>query len=96
MENIQEAYRLRKIRHSDKNEAKMEMDLDLYNLLMGSNQIVHNRGRALAYLGGADRKRSRADMNAEGGGLDMNGPTGQRQRRDPYPKKQELRYNPPP
>ena len=69
---------MRKIRHSDKNETKMEMDLDLYNLLMGSNQIVHNRGRALAYLGGAERKRARADMNADGGAIDTNGPAGQR------------------
>ena len=73
----------------------MQMDESLYNLLMGSNQIVHNRGRALAYLGNADRKRNRADMNADGGGIDPKGTLGQRQRRDPYPKKHELRYTPP-
>ena len=54
----------------------MQMDESLYNLLMGSNQIVHNRGRALAYLGNADRKRNRADMNADGGGIDPNGTLG--------------------
>ena len=73
----------------------MEMDAELYNLLMRSNQIVHNRGRALCYLGNADKKRNRADMNANGGGIDSNGSLGQKQKRHPFSKKQELRYNPP-
>ena len=42
----------------------MEMDESLYNLLKGSNQIVHNRGRALAYLGNAEKKRPRDDIEA--------------------------------
>jgi hypothetical protein len=33
---------------------------------MGSNQIVHNRGRALAYLGNAEKKRSREELAATG------------------------------
>lgn len=33
------------------------MAQEMYNLIMGSNQIVHNRGRALAYLGNGDKKR---------------------------------------
>ena len=40
----------------------MEMDASLYNLLKGSNQIVHNRGRALAYLGNAEKKRTRDEF----------------------------------
>jgi len=33
------------------------MAQEMYNLIMGSSQIVHNRGRALAYLGNAEKKR---------------------------------------
>ena len=70
----------------------MEMDVDLYNLLMGSNQIVHNRGRALAYLGGADRKRDRAEFNTGGGGIDTSAGLGQRpkEKRRPYTKATDL------
>jgi hypothetical protein len=42
------------------------MDESLYNLLMGSNQIVHNRGRALAYLGNAEKKRGRNEFATTG------------------------------
>ena len=72
IENIRSGYEQRKIRHSDRNEQKMEMDESLYNLLMGSNQIVHNRGRALAYLGNAEKKRSRDQFaNTEDANLDL-------------------------
>ena len=49
-ENIRAAYELRKIRHMDKNDGQLEMDYEIYNLLKGSNQIVHNRGKALSYM----------------------------------------------
>ena len=65
----------------DKTETRMEMEAGLYNLIMGSNQIVYNRGRALAYLGGADKKRNRPD-----GG---NGPM-QQVKRHQYDKKRSL------
>jgi hypothetical protein len=32
----------------DKNDGQLEMDFEIYNLLKGSNQIVHNRGKALS------------------------------------------------
>ena len=35
----------------------------MYQLIMNSNQIVHNRGRALAYLGNADKKRKANVVN---------------------------------
>lgn len=55
-ENIRFGYEQRKVRHFDKNEQPIEMDQFLYDLIKGSNQIVHNRGKALSYLTG-DRKR---------------------------------------
>ena len=45
------------MRHADKGESKLTIDREMYALLMGSNQIVHNRGRALAYMGNAEKKR---------------------------------------
>jgi len=66
----------------------MEMDESLYNLLMGSNQIVHNRGRALAYLGNAEKKRSRDEFaNTEDANLD----SGNEQVRHRYALKEKLR-----
>lgn len=44
----------------------MEMPKELYSLLMNSNQIVHNRGRALAYFGNADKKRKRDETELSG------------------------------
>lgn len=58
--NIKEGYRLRKERHSDKGMASLEVDQGMYALLMGSNQIIQNRGRALAYLSGL-KKRGNPD-----------------------------------
>jgi len=46
----------------------MEIDREMFQLLMGSNQIIHNRGRALAYMGNADRKRDRAAAGLNVGG----------------------------
>jgi hypothetical protein len=48
------------------------MDASLYNLLKGSNQIVHNRGRALAYLGNAEKKRTRDEFVVSNGVNIMN------------------------
>jgi len=48
--NIRSAYELRKIRYNDKNNGELEVDFEIYNLLKNSNQIVHNRGKALSYM----------------------------------------------
>jgi hypothetical protein len=50
----------------------MEMNESLYDLLKGSNQIVHNRGRALAYLGNAEKKRTRDEFLVSDGLSIMN------------------------
>lgn len=56
---------------------------------MNSNQVVHNRGRALAYLGGGDKKRSRAQAHLpDDDALDFGG--GQRKPQHQYKRKQEL------
>ena len=83
-ENIRAGYVQRKIRHVDKTETKMQMDAGLFELIMGSNQIVHNRGRALAYLGGADKKRR---LNEDG--------TAHVIQRHQYDKKRVLGNQPP-
>ena len=88
IENIKSGYEQRKIRHSDRNEQKMEMDQSLYNLLMGSNQIVHNRGRALAYLGNAEKKRGRDEFAAA---ADANVDSDVEQARHRYALKQKLK-----
>ena len=36
-ENIRAGYEQRKIRHVDKTETRMQMDADLFGLIMGSN-----------------------------------------------------------
>ena len=66
----------------------MEMDQSLYNLLMGSNQIVHNRGRALAYLGNGEKKRGRDQFAATG---DANIESDVDQARHRYALKQKLK-----
>ena len=60
-ENIRAAYELRKIRMSDKNNGELDMDYEIYELIKESNQIVHNRGKALSYMN--DKKRARAADN---------------------------------
>jgi hypothetical protein len=55
--NIRNGYDERKARHADKSDKPITMAQEMYNLIMNSNQIVHNRGRALAYLGNAEKKR---------------------------------------
>jgi hypothetical protein len=55
---------------------------------MGSNQIVHNRGRALAYLGNAEKKRSREEFAATG---DPNVDSHGEQARHYYALKQKLK-----
>lgn len=98
IDNIREAYKLRKERHADRNSSKMEMDASLYHLLMGSNQIVHNRGKALSYLGGGDRKRRHPYSGNAGGndGPDDGGLSALiAHKRWPYPlKSNQLRYVP--
>jgi hypothetical protein len=37
------------------------MDFEIYNLLKGSNQIVHNRGKALSYMNEKKRPRDPTD-----------------------------------
>jgi hypothetical protein len=59
---------------------------------MGSNQIVHNRGRALAYLGNAEKKRGREEFAATAeANLDSHG----EQARHRYDLKQKLKPNDP-
>jgi hypothetical protein len=48
---------MRKTRHFEKNNQPITMAQEMYNLVMNSNQIVHNRGRALAFLGNSYKKR---------------------------------------
>lgn len=45
----------------DKNDGQLEMDFEIYNLLKGSNQIVHNRGKALSYMNEKKRPRDPTD-----------------------------------
>jgi len=55
---------------------------------MGSNQIVHNRGRALAYLGNAEKKRGRDEFT---GAADANVDSDGGQARHRYVLKQKLK-----
>ena len=45
----------------DKNDGQLEMDYEIYNLLKSSNQIVHNRGKALSYMNEKKRARDSTD-----------------------------------
>ena len=63
-DNIAEGYRQRKERHSDKDNVEISMNLELYHALMNSNQVVHNRGKALSYLCGS-KKRYQQDSGDE-------------------------------
>lgn len=45
----------------DKNDGQLEVDYEIYNLLKGSNQIVHNRGKALSYMNEKKRARDPTD-----------------------------------
>ena len=45
----------------DKNDGQLEVDYEIYNLLKGSNQIVHNRGKALSYMNEKKRPRDPTD-----------------------------------
>lgn len=55
--NIREGYRLRKERFENQGNEEFEVDRNLFELIKGSNQIIHKRGRVLGYLGGEDKKR---------------------------------------
>ena len=47
----------------DKNDGQLEVDFEIYNLLKSSNQIVHNRGKALSYMNEKKRPRDPTDMS---------------------------------
>ena len=67
----------------------MEMSQELFHILINSNQVVHNRGRALAYLGGGEKKRSREAANLpDDEDVDFGG--GSRRVVHQYKRKQEL------
>ena len=61
----------------------MVLDPTMYQLIMNSNQIVHNRGKALSYLAGADKKRK-----ADQAGI----PQPPRQRHQ-YKRKNDLNFS---
>ena len=48
--NIKAGYQQRKERHFDKDEEPLQMVPYIYDLIRNSNQIVHNKGKALSYL----------------------------------------------
>ena len=48
--NIKAGYQQRKERHFDKDEQPLKMVPYIYELIKNSNQIVHNKGKALSYL----------------------------------------------
>lgn len=92
IENIKEGYRQRKERHSDKGMASLEVDQGMYALLMGSNQVIHNRGRALAYLSGL-KKRGNLDSSM----ADEEAKSDQRhngERKKPHEFKRTVTLNP--
>lgn len=63
IENIRNGYDERKARHDNMGDKPITMAVEMYNLIMGSSQIVHNRGRALAYIGNGDKKRKERPQN---------------------------------
>lgn len=81
--NIREGYRLRKERHADKDHGTIAMDVEMYRILMGSNQIVHNRGRALAYLTGSKKRK---DNNGQSDGSPV-------EEKPPAPRKKPHEYS---
>lgn len=85
--NIHFGYQQRKDRHADKTNQKTIFQNEVFELVMGSNQVVHNRGRALAYLGNADKKRRRP-QEFDGGGNDVD--MGQKLPRHQYKRRIEL------
>lgn len=50
IENIRAGYEQRKARRFDKGEEPIEIIPLIHELIKNSNQIVHNRGKALSYL----------------------------------------------
>ena len=59
--NIKNGYDMRKTRHFEKNNQPITMAQEMYNLVMNSNQIVHNRDRALAFLGNSYKKHRQSE-----------------------------------
>ena len=51
----------------DKNDGQLEMDFEIYNLLKGSNQIVHTRGKALSYMNEKKRLKDPTDATLRHG-----------------------------
>jgi hypothetical protein len=56
VENIRTGYQLRKEHQADRGKEPVEIAAHIYEIIKNSNQIVHNRGKALAYLSGKSRE----------------------------------------
>jgi len=50
LENIRAGYQQRHERHADRGKEQVEIVSHIYDIIKNSNQIVHNRGKALSYL----------------------------------------------
>jgi hypothetical protein len=83
---------MRKERHSDKGMASLEVDQGMYALLMSSNQIIHNRGRALAYLSGMKKRGNNDDSMADE--ENKNDQRGKGDRKKPHEFKKTAILNP--
>ena len=57
IDNIREGYRLRQERRADKGNEAVEVAPNILRIIQGSHQVVHNRGKALAYLTGKRKER---------------------------------------
>ena len=51
-QNIRSGYEQRLERHANKGQEAVEIDVNIYELIRDSHQVVHNRGKALSYLAG--------------------------------------------
>jgi len=50
LENIRAGYQQRQERNADKGKEPVEIVSHIYDIIKNSHQILHNRGKALAYL----------------------------------------------
>jgi hypothetical protein len=50
LENIHAGYQQRKERQADRGKEPVEIVSHIYEIIKNSSQVVHNRGKALAYL----------------------------------------------
>ncbi len=60
------------------------MDVEMYRILMGSNQIIHNRGRALAYLTGSKKRKDNNGQSPDGSPVEQ---------KPPAPRKKPHEYS---